>query len=425
MLHSAVVIMVDGPLAGVKVLDLTHVWAGPLAVRFLADYGADVIRVEAPDSRGPREVVTLPIGGWLGGAPGSEPWNTSARFAKFMRNRRSVSIDLKTAAGRAVFLQLAAQADVLVENFSAAVMANLQLDDAVLRAVNPQLIYVSVSGFGHSGPLSDRVAFGPIVEVMSGFTDVFGFDSDDAPRNTALAVPDPIAGLHAVAAVTEALTQRLETGVGTKIEVTLQEGGVTYCAPWILDAQLGLPVGRWGNRHPNMAPHGIYRCFEADAWVAIACENDTQWQALVALLGGDPNHASRGGMDATWSLAVRQANCDLIDTAIADWTAAQSKTVVAERLQQAGVPAGPVNTTPDMTADEQVRAREFFVCYEPFGVPMPGNPVTMSGLDQRQWTPCPKLGADNAEVLAEWLGMAPDEIEVLHEQGVLHTQPPA
>ena len=160
--------MTSGPLNGVRVLDLTHVWAGPLAARFLADWGAEVVKIEAPYGRGPQTYPSDPVGGWIGGEPGDEPWNRNALFVKLHRNRRAVCLDLKQAEGRDIFLQLVREADVLIENFSALVMPSMGLSWQTLHEANDQLIYVSMPGFGLSGPYHKRVAFGPVVEVMSG-----------------------------------------------------------------------------------------------------------------------------------------------------------------------------------------------------------------------------------------------------------------
>ena len=248
--------MRHGPLHGIRVLDLTHVWAGPLAVRFLADFGADVVRVEAPDGRGPRAIPYTPLGGWLGGAPGEDPWNNNAMFAKLMRNRRSLCLDLKTTVGRDILLALVEQADVLVENFSAGTLNELNLGDDVLHARNPKLIYISMPGFGSTGPLQDRVAFGPSAEALCGLADVFGY-SPSEPRNTAMALLDPIGGCNAVAAVAQGLLDRDRSGAGEMLELALFEGGVGYNGPWLIDAQLDQPAECRGNQHPQMAPHGI------------------------------------------------------------------------------------------------------------------------------------------------------------------------
>ena len=334
--------MADGPLRGVRVLDLTHVWAGPLATRVLADLGAEVVKIEAPMGRGPRRYRGgLPIGGWLGagvrgetGAP-EEPWNTNATFVKLQRNKRSVALDLKTDSGRDTFLELAEAADVLMENFSARAMPQLGLAYEDVAQANPRIIYVSMPGFGKSGPYLDRVAFGPTVEPMSGLTAVLGYGPDE-PRNTAMALMDPITAVNAAAAVADALRRRERTGRGRHVEMSLHEGGVAFCGPWLVETQLrgqsGRPdeqgVGRLGNRHPRLAPHGVYPCAGDDAWVAIACRDDEDWRGLCGVVEGlDPNA----------DLAARQAGQDRIDATLAAWTRERGKVEAARHLQAAGV----------------------------------------------------------------------------------------
>jgi crotonobetainyl-CoA:carnitine CoA-transferase CaiB-like acyl-CoA transferase len=405
---------VPGPLNGVRVLDLTHVWAGPLAVRFLADLGAEVVKVEAPYGRGPREFPSAPIGGWLGGEPGDEPWNANAIFTKLHRNRRSLCIDLKQDAGLETLLKLVTVADIIIENFSARAMPAMGLSYDVLQQANPNIIYVSMPGYGASGPYRDRVAFGPTVEPMSGLTTMLGYGAD-APRNSAMALMDPIAATHAAAVVTTALRRRARDGHGSHVEMSLHEGGVAYSGPWLIDTQLGHKPACIGNRHPNMAPHGIYACAGNDQWLALACEDDAQWQALCSVVKT---------LDASLSYAGRVGQIDLLDTLISAWSADKSKATAADILQQAGVPAGPVNNTPDMLADEHVQSRGFFVPYEQFETPMPGNPIHMDGLDSEQWTRCPRLGADNTEVLADWLDFDDEQIAGLVQNEVLMDRPP-
>ncbi len=407
--------MADGPLRDVRILDLTHVWAGPLGTRVLADMGAVVVKIEAPMGRGPREYrASLPLGGWLGGKPPAEPWNANAIFAKLQRNKRSVALDLKTEAGRDTFLKLVAVADVVIENFSAGAMPALGLDYAQLAAANPRIIYVAMPGHGKSGPYRDRVAFGPSVEPMSGLTSVMGYGPDE-PRSTAMALMDPITAVNAVAAVLDALRLRERTGKGAFVELSLHEGGVAFCGPWLIETQLGGEPRRIGNRHPGMAPHGVYACAGDDAWLAVACRDEADWRALCRVIEGLPKATD---------LAERFAAHDDIDRAIAAWTVSRPKTEAARLLQAAGVPAGPVNVTPDMTADAQVRARGFFVPLEPGPTPMPGNPVKMSGIGSADWTPCPRLGADNEAVLRDWLGYDGERIDALRTAGVIVDKPP-
>lgn len=403
-----------GPLSGVRILDLTHVWAGPLAVRFLSDLGAEVVRVEAPFSRGPREASGMALGGWIGGEPAEEPWNRNAIFVKLMRNRKSLCIDLKHTEGRSTFLELVGKADVVMENFSARTMPALGLDWETLKACNPNLVYLTMPGFGHDGPLKHRVAFGPSVEAMSGLTEIMGYGPDE-PRNTAMALMDPITALNAVAAVMTALEQRSRQGGALRVEMSLYEGGVSYSGPWLIDRQLNHTPRSMGNRHPEMVPHGVYRCLGEDQWIAIAIQNEAQWVAFARLLG----------LDASWDFGTRRVYEQQIDEAIEAWTGQQDKLTAAESLQASGIPAGPVNTVPDMVADPQVQARGFFVPFERFDTPMPGTPIKMDGVDPDSWTPCPSLGADNERVLKEWLEYSDDAIALLKQASVLADKPPA
>ena len=405
----------DGPLRGVRILDLTHVWAGPLATRILADLGAQVVKVEAPFARGPRTVpAELSLGGWLGDWQ-REPWNANALFVKLQRNKRSLGMNLKTPDGRATFLKLVAVADVVIENFSARAMPDLGLGYDQLKAANPAIIHVAMPGYGTHGPYRDRVAFGPTVEVMSGFTHVLGYAPGE-PRNTGMALMDPIAAVNAAAAVLTALNERDASGHGAFVELALHESGAAFCGPWLIEHQLGGAVGRIGNRHPRMAPHGVYPCAGDDAWVAIACRDDVDWRALCRIVGI--------GLDAGMGLADRQAGQEAVDAAIAMWTAQRGKAEAEQTLMAAGVPAGAVNTTPDMVADPQVKARGFFVPLEAGGTPMPGNPIKMRGISPRDWTPCPALGADNAFVLQTWLGYDTAAVAELAGAGVLLDKPP-
>ena len=178
--------VVNGPLNGVRILDLTHVWAGPLATRILSDLGAEVVKVERALGRGLSMPVTEPIAGWIGGEPGAEPWNNNAAFVKLARNAQSISLDLKQQQGRDLFLGLVAVADVVIENFSARAMPAMDLGYEVLSARNSRLIYVTMPGYGTSGPYQDWVAFGPTVEPMTGLGQMLGY-SDEEPRNSAMA----------------------------------------------------------------------------------------------------------------------------------------------------------------------------------------------------------------------------------------------
>ena len=246
--------MADGPLRGIRILDLTHVWAGPLSTRILADLGAEVIKIEAPTSRGPLVYPepTPPLGGWIGGNPGDEPYNRNAYYVKLQRNKKSVAMDLKTTKGRNTFIELVKVADVVIENFSARAMPALGLNYERLATANPKIIYVTMPGYGMSGPCRDWVAFGPSIESTCGFTNIMGY-SENAPRNTATALIDPIEGTNAAAAVLSALRRRKDSDKGALVEMSLHEAGVSFCGPWLIEHQLNKNIQPIGNRHPAIS----------------------------------------------------------------------------------------------------------------------------------------------------------------------------
>ncbi len=405
--------MANGPLRDVRILDLTHVWAGPLATRILGDLGAQVLKVEAPMSRGPRTYPGMPIAGFVGGDGGEEPYNKNAAFVKLQRNKKSIALDLKSEQGRAVFLDLVEVADVVIENFSARAMSALELHYKVLQQRNPRIIHVAMPGFGLSGPYKDWVAFGPTVEPMSGLTHVMGYSCTE-PRSTAMALPDPIAAAHSVCAVLTALRNRDVTGLGSLVEMSLHESAVSANGAWLVDHQLSAELTRMGNAHPSMAPHGVYRCRGEDQWVALACRDDADWIALCSCIDT---------LDDELKVHERRKQQAEIDSQITDWTSVRDHDDVESLLQQRRVPVGHVRRTPDMVADTQVQARGFFVPLEQ-DTPMPGNPIKMHGISTQDWTPCPPLGNNNREVLAGWLDMSDEEIESLYEQQVVFDRPP-
>ena len=408
--------MTSGPLKDIRILDLTHVWAGPLATRILGDLGAEIVKIEAPMGRGPRDYRGgIPIGGFVGREPGDEPYNNNAAFVKLQRNKKSVAIDLKTKEGRKIFLKLVVHSDVVIENFSATAMTDLRLDYRYLQKANAQVIHVAMPGFGLTGPYKNRVAFGPTVEPMSGLAQIMGY-SEDEPRSTAMALPDPTAALHAVSAVLTALEKRARTGVGELVEMSLLESAVAAHGPWIIESQLkNEELKPLGNRHPAMAPHGVYPCRGNDQWVAIACRNDQDWINLSCCMGNK--------IEKELSLEDRKSRHGEIDEQITAWSSLRDPEDVVMTLQENQVPAGHVRSTPEMTADPHVQFREFFVPIEK-DTPIPGNPIKMSQISPTDWTSCPRLGEHNEEVLEGWLGFTPEQIDRLKSLDVIVDKPP-
>ena len=409
---------VPGPLSGVRVLDFTHVWAGPLATRILADLGADVIKVEAPWARG---VASRPQGTTTLVEPADDHWNRQGPTNKLNRNKRGLCLDSKSAAGHGVLLDLVREVDVVIENFSARAMASMGLGWDVLRDANPNVIYVAMPGFGVSGPNRSFVAFGPSVEPMCGLTSVMGY-SPEEPRVTAMAVPDPCGGVTAAAAVLTALHRRDQTGRGGFVELALQEAAIALFGEYILLDQMNALPERMGNAHADHAPHGVYRCQGDDAWIALAAQDDADWLALRRLIDADWCAST-----AFATLAERQKNRDDLDTALEAWTSQFDAIELADRLQDEGIAAGPVYTAPEFMNDPQVLERGYFTALpashmEP--VPYPGLPVRLDGERGRGYCPAPRLGEHNREILSEVLGLGEAAIDELTRDGVLFDRPP-
>jgi crotonobetainyl-CoA:carnitine CoA-transferase CaiB-like acyl-CoA transferase len=417
--------MARGPLAGTRVLDLTRVWAGPLAGRTLADLGADVIKLEAPTERGPRSWPRGAHALFPGGEPGERPWNRMGIFNKLNRNKRSLVLDLKREEGRALFLGLVERSDVLIENFSARAMQGLGLGYARLREVNPGLVYLAMPGFGRTGPLRDWVAFGPVLEAMSAIPQRLGYVEGE-PRLTSTALPDPIGGIHAAFAVLAALHERERSGRGCFVDLSQYEAAVSAFGEFLIAAQLDpvRPPHPLANRHPAHCPSGVYRCRGDDRWIAIDVRSDAEWRALCRAIRADWDADPR-----FHRVADRGANHDALDREIEACTSSEDAQALAERLRTAGVPAAPVNAAPDLLADPQLRARGYFRTLRETDVgpiDSPGTPLRLDGETGAQtWTPAPTFGQHNREVLRELAGLSDAEIDALERDGILRDSPPA
>jgi crotonobetainyl-CoA:carnitine CoA-transferase CaiB-like acyl-CoA transferase len=407
------------PLRGLRVLDLSHVWSGPLGARLLADLGADVIKVEALDRR-PGAQAPAEAGAEV--APGLQPWNRQPLTNKLNRNRRSLGLDLKSPAGREIFLRLVEGADLVIENFSARVLRSLGLTHDVLAQRNPRIIHVAMPGFGLSGPYAPYVAYGPSTEPMTGLGALMGY-SDEEPRVPATAVLDAMSGVLASVAAIHALLTRQESGVGSLVELSQHESGILYHGEHLVRRQLaGREPHRLGNADAACAPSGVYRCRGEDDWIAIAARTEEQWRALATL-------AAAGWLadDRFADLTARLAHREALDDAVAAFTGPWDKIELTAALQQAGVPAGAVLSAPEWLADRHLRARGYYSHLADADRPprvSDGLPVLMDGhRDYGWWRRAPMLGEHNREILAE-LGFAASDIRALEERGVIGDRPP-
>ena len=417
---------VTRPLEGVRVLDMTRIWSGPLATRILGDLGAEVVKVEAPAGRGARGAVS-----GAGGVGADRPWNRQPLFNKLSRNKQSVALDLKQPAARDVFLRLMESCDVLVENFSARAMPRLGLGFDSLRERNPGLIYMQMPALGLFGPYRDYIGLGPSIEPLSGLTAVMGYGPDE-PRVTAAAVTDAASGVTAAAAIMTALSRRLRTGDGMHIDLSQGEAMTALLGEYVIESQLPggqLPGGmatRMGNAHFSIAPHGVYRCAGEDAWICITAMDEGQWSALCVAAG---TAGEAWAADARFaSMAARATHREALDAAIGGWTAGQKQQELSELLLRNGVAAGAVQSAPQFLSDPHLEAVGYYsqlTTADTGSWRYDGSPIRANGeRGYEAWFGAPGLGEHNREVLLG-LGYREDEIHALTEAGVLVDRPPS
>ncbi|WP_236006532.1 CaiB/BaiF CoA transferase family protein [Nakamurella leprariae] len=408
----------DLPLSGIRVLDLTMVWAGPFTTKQLADMGAEVIKVEGPGRTDLVRSLTVPD------QSVDRPWDTSRYFHEYNRNKMGVAIDVRQDAGKKLLLQLAAISDVLIDNFRPGVLDRLGLAWDVLHAENPRLIQVSLPGYSDVPPERGLPGYGPNVEQMGGLAHLNGYH-DGPPQKSGISYGDPVAGLGGAAAVLTALAQRDRTGVGMQIEVGQRNILIGLIGDALVGHQLGSAPVRMGNRSATVAPQGVYPtrgpdgsdADSADAWVAVTVASDSQWQATCALI----ERSDLAGLTTD----DRLDRHDELDAAIAAWSRRRTAAEAADALQAAGVPAGPVLGPDALAEDEHLIERGFFV-----EVPHPHLGVTrltaptwdFDGLDI-ELTRAPGLGEHNIHVLRELLGYSDDDIAALHAAGVVAVRP--
>ncbi len=412
------------PLNGVRVLDLSRLWAGPLAGRILADLGADVIQIESPDARGGR--ITPPALGPIShlfpdDLVGEHPWNRIGSLNKLIRNKRSLTLDLKKEEAKELFERLVIEADVVLENFSPRVMPQLGLDFESLSQLNPKLIYTALSGYGNSGPHRDRVALGPVIEAESGASYDMRYSLKDSPYRSGVAWADPIAGLHAVAATLIALQDQTADSSPTAryVEVPMLESMISVMGEPLLEIQKRKdrpPSNEIKGAEP--APQGIYPCQGEDRWLALSIESNRQWRVLCGLCGFKEWE--------TLSPKERHEKRSSIDLALSRWTQSQTSTELELQLQSQGIIAAAVRNSRDLIHDPQLAHGLFWarLRHPDSGVHTePGCPIRLSRnpVDYRRPAPC--LGEHNEEVLKEWLGAKTDLISELKEKEILVQKP--
>jgi len=400
------------PFEGIRVADLTMMWAGPYATRILAEMGAEVLKIESPSAwDNVRTLIPQP------GAP--DPWNSSYYFNDYNRDKKSVTLDLAQEAGRDIFLRLVEHCDVVIENYRADVMDKLGLPYEVLRERRPDLIMVSMAGFGKTGNERDNVGFGPIIEQMAGLASMTGYGDDGMPYKTGISYGDPIAGIAAVGAVALGLIQRRKTGRGVYVDLAQRETMAAQIGEAFVAASLRgeEPVHR-GNRSPRYAPQGVYRCTGDDQWIAISVRSDEEWRALAGVIGASEL--------SPLTYEERRAKHDDLDARIEAWTSQQDPQAAMEALQAAGVPAGRVLNTRDIHDDPHLTQRGFWVRLphprmHPWRQPRSAWRFVEANPQLRRHAPL--FGEHTREVLSELLGMTDAEFDALEAQNIIGTAP--
>ncbi|HEY1699627.1 MAG TPA: CoA transferase [Trebonia sp.] len=403
-------------LSGLRVLDLTWVLAGPYATKLLAEHGADIIKIESGHRQDPtRFAPSMRL------RPGAGP-DDSGYFLNFNRNKRSVALNLRTSEGQRLLRDLAVRCDVVIENFSPGVLGRWGMDYAALRERNPDVILVSMAGVGQTGPWRDAVTFADTLAAMSGLSSETR-DPGGNPQGLTFGLGDMVAANSAVLATLDLVSRRQ----GGHVDLSQLEAMAAAMGPAVTDAALGRPgpdarTPAHPNRSVRAVPHGVYPAAGDDRWVAIAVQDQRQWQALTRLAASAGSPAAIAGVPADAGLDARRAREDEIDAAIEAWASGQDATALAARLQAAGIAAAVVATGRDLVEeDEQLAARDFYpVLRHPIAGPVrhEGIVARLSATPGALTRPAPLLGQHTAEVLSDLLGLDAGTLAELAAAGV-------
>ena len=403
-------------LEHIKVLDLTRVLAGPWATQILADMGAQVIKVERPGTGDD-------LRGWgppfLKDTEGRET-RDAAYFLSANRGKKSLTLDISTPRGQEIVRELACVSDVLVENYKVGTLARYGLDYETLRSANKRLIYCSVTGFGQSGPYAPLPGYDYIFQGMGGLMSITGMPDDEpggGPLKTGIPVTDVVTGIYASTAILGALEHRNVSGEGQYIDIALLDClvNVVGCAAlnYFLSGQV---PQRLGNGHSNMVPYQVFRCKQGDIIVAVG--NDTQFAAFTTLIG-----LPELARDSRFSVAAqRNRNREALVPLVAKAMLARTMRDWIPLLEAANVPCGPINDLQQVFEDPQVRHRNLKIALpHGTGASAPGvaSPIHYSGTPIRYGHAAPCLGEHTDEILHDTLGLAPDEIRRLRDEGVV------
>lgn len=420
------------PLAGVRICDFSQVWAGQSATMYLADMGAECIKVENPHIWNPMTRAASPtinamtcqiIPPWLGGHPNNEPgprpWNNSPGFLSVLRNKKSFTVDSRRPEGLAIVKQLLRISDITAENLAIGTLERLGLDDGAIREVRPDIVILHMPAFGRTGAYVEGRGYGAHMDAVGGSTILRGYPDTAPLTNTQIFAGDFFAGVHGAVAVLAALRHRRRTGEGQTIELTQAECSSQMFPQAALDAAWnGREATAIGNRSiEGYAPNGVYPARGEDRWIAISCRDDAEWRNLVAYLGqpawaADPDLATAGG---------REARHDMLDERLAEFTADRDLGELFRELQATGVTAGPVLSAKDAAEDPHLEATGAWVEL-PATADYPATkfsrpPYHFSKSDVTLRTAPALFGEHNEYVYRDVLGLSDEEMARLREQG--------
>ena len=407
--------MASKPLEGLKVLDFCWVAVGPQTTKYLAEYGATVVRVES--SKRPETLRNAAP--FAGGIPGV---NRSGYFANYNANKYGITIDMRHPRAKDLVLRIAAWADLVTENFTPGTMEDWGLGYAQLKKVNAKIVMFSTSMLGRGGPMEKQPGFGPVLSSLAGLTHITGWPDRD-PVNPYGAYTDFIGPKFAVPAILAGLDYARCTGEGIHLDMSQLETSLHFTAPLMLDQAVnGRGQVRRGNRDPDGAPHGVYPCLGEERWIAIACFNDQEWQSLAGIINGSTGEGSWAEEARLTTFEGRKQAENDLERLMAGWTSGWDSLELMHTLQAAGVGAGVVNDTRDLFQDAQLTYRGHFVYLEhpEMGVYATERSemelsLTPGSLD---W-PAPLLGQHTHEALTQVIGLSEEEYLSLEEDGVL------
>jgi len=411
-------------MKGVRALELSEIWAGPFCGSLMGDMGAEVIKVESIQriARGPIKIDSA-SGDYPDNDPGEQPWNRQSNFNGTNRNKLGITLDLGTSKGVETFKELASISDIIFCNYARRVMDNFGLGYESIRKIKPDIIYMLMPGYGNTGPYKDYRSMGMAIDAITGHSHLRGYPELDHSSNSLVHHPDAVAGVHGVAALSTALIHKTRTGIGQFIDMSQAESFMTHLGEIFLEYQMtGEPRERYGNRSPDFAPQGVYKCAGDDEWVSISVCDESQWNLFKKLLG-----LSESIYSSLDTVKKRIENHTTLDDIINRWTQGKNKNDVMMELQNHGIPSGAVlNCGSDTYENRHLNQREFFELVEhpQAGIfPMSRGIFKFADttLSNQRHSPC--LGEHNTQILQNLLGISHENINGMEINEIIGTLP--